>query len=669
MLPDTIPSIILALSLFVARVSASVTIYTTTSSAASAAPQPTLCIGAVPCDGNVLQPMPNPTGPNLSQIVPVQLYPGGMNSMGIPVSGSFFGFSLELSVANRLFGNDGNKLVPIFLNLMATITNRAGKVLLRVGGNSQESAAVVPGGLPNDTAILKVQTGADKTFTPTLLVSPSLVYAMGNISSLLPIDWFIGLPFNDTTNPRLELAEIAQSVLGKNLIGMQLGNEPDLYAGNGIRPNTYQPADYTTDFGTVLHDYQSDPSVPNTNIFVAPSVCCGSSGNGWTPETVFNTGFLSQFSTNLAYISVEHYPTNNCNDSGILDPAALMASTFLNHGMVSQLSQQYWNTSQIAVTMGKPFIMFETNTASCGGFSGLSDSFASAMWSVDYALNMAYVNFSNALWHVGGESDYYNPFTPPATNQSHFRQWTIGPTFYSGLVVAEALGNSGQARVVDLFLNNNNNFSPGYAIYENGNPQRVVLINYLTDPSGASNYTAYISVGGNATNTPGGTPSSVLVKYLLSPSATEKFNITWAGQTFGGAFESDGRLTGTEQTYTYTCDQTNNVCAVPMPAPAVAIVFLSSSAQSESGPSATQTFSTSGLSAGHAANTATVAQAVLATSNGRGGGNWVGLGSTSPGSSSGAFSERLRSSSLVIPVVVVALTSAATIFRASSWYS
>jgi len=35
--------------------------------------------------------------------------------------------------------------------------------------------------------------------------------------------------------------------------------------------------------------------------------------------------------------------------------------------------------------------MFETNTASCGGFPGLSDAFAAALWGVDYALTMAQV--------------------------------------------------------------------------------------------------------------------------------------------------------------------------------------------------------------------------------------------------------------------------------------
>ena len=103
------------------------------------------------------------------------------------------------------------------------------------------------------------------------------------------------------------------------------------------------------------------------------------------------------------------YPTNNCISSGTpIDPNTLLASTYLNHDSVKALSQPYLNTSSIAAQHGKPFIMFETNTASCGGFSGLSDSFVSALWMVDYALDMASSGFSNALLHVGGQSDYYN---------------------------------------------------------------------------------------------------------------------------------------------------------------------------------------------------------------------------------------------------------------------
>ncbi len=98
------------------------------------------------------------------------------------------------------------------------------------------------------------------------------------------------------------------------------------------------------------------------------------------------------------------------------------------------------------------------------------------------------------------------------------------------MLIAEAFGTSGASQVVDLFLNNNDQYTPGYAIYENGNPTRVVLINYLTDPSGAHNYTANIAIGGGTTGQAAATPFSVQVKYLLAPSVTEKWNISWGGQ-------------------------------------------------------------------------------------------------------------------------------------------
>jgi hypothetical protein len=56
-----------------------------------------------------------------------------------------------------------------------------------------------------------------------------------------------------------------------------------------------------------------------------------------------------------------------------------------------------------------------------------------------------------------------NAMTPPPTNQTKFRQWSTGAIFYSNIFLAEALGKSGKAQVADLALNNDNDFTPGYA--------------------------------------------------------------------------------------------------------------------------------------------------------------------------------------------------------------
>jgi hypothetical protein len=57
-----------------------------------------------------------------------------------------------------------------------------------------------------------------------------------NISSLVNVRWYLGIPFNDTSNFRLGIAEQGQQILGDYLIGLQVGNEPDLYANHGHRP-------------------------------------------------------------------------------------------------------------------------------------------------------------------------------------------------------------------------------------------------------------------------------------------------------------------------------------------------------------------------------------------------------------------------------------------------
>ncbi len=74
-----------------------------------------------------------------------------------------------------------------------------------------------------------------QTDTPPLIFTPDLIQMMRNISDLVNVHWYLGVPFNDT-NWRLQIVETGQAILGDFLIGIQAGNEPDLYANHGRRP-------------------------------------------------------------------------------------------------------------------------------------------------------------------------------------------------------------------------------------------------------------------------------------------------------------------------------------------------------------------------------------------------------------------------------------------------
>ena len=80
------------------------------------------------------------------------------------------------------------------------------------------------------------------------------------------------------------------------------------------------------------------------------------------------------------------------------------------------------------------------------------------------------------------------------------------------MVVAEALGTSNASRVKDLFPNNGSDLTPAYSIYENGNLARMVLINFMTDPSGARDYVATLNVGGDQFGEANAVPAQVKVK-------------------------------------------------------------------------------------------------------------------------------------------------------------
>ena len=193
----------------------------------------------------------------------------------------------------------------------------------------------------------------------------------------------------------------------------------------------YSQFDYFGEFGTVVSALNADSNIPVKNTLIGPNLA-----TSWTPEQVWDTGFVTSYTNNLAYLAVERlvlqtnnlflpphfvqptnnnaylrYPADNCgaqfNLGAPIDPQTEFPS-YLTHQAGQQLCSSYLNSTAYAQSTGKKLLMFETNTASCGGFPGISDSFGAALWGLDYSLQMAFSNFSGAMFHVGGQNVYYN---------------------------------------------------------------------------------------------------------------------------------------------------------------------------------------------------------------------------------------------------------------------
>lgn len=567
--------------------------------------------------------------------IAIALPTGAVPGLSKPQRSDFLGLSLEMSVSTNIMGMNGSWLNPIFLNHIQNIRARAGSLTIRIGGNSQEKATLVPATLfgPTINKTVDPVAQAHLSNTPLLTFSEDLFYVMSNISSLIDVQWTFGLPFlNPTQIPNVVNA--ATQILGSSLDGFQMANEPDQYGvhGNEAQPWTIQS--YMALFGQVRSQY-----VPTRTDIFAPNVCCF-----FTINDILAAGFLQQFGQFLKAVTVQHYKDDACTNPappppGVIPPVLLTGpqafATYQTHASAQEFFVPYLNASVQLAAAGKDLIMLETNTASCGGYPGASDTFAAALYLLDLALQGAAVGFSQILLHSGGQGNIYNLFTPPPGNLSRIQQWTTGAPYYSALIMAEAMSENG-SQVMDLLVNNNNSFTAGYGIYNNGNPVRLALFNYITDPSGANDVNFQVSIGGGTTGVGVTTPSSVNVKYFSTAtgSAADKFNLTWAGQTMGDAFNSDGRLQGTESIQTIQCN--GGVCNIPVKAPQFALVLFDVKDSIADPAAATQTFATT-IATRLGAATIVVPASVLAVSNGRGGSQeLLNIGGTSPGKSSDA---------------------------------
>ncbi|KAF9030078.1 hypothetical protein BDZ89DRAFT_1091658 [Hymenopellis radicata] len=469
----------------------------------------------------------------------IQLQKGGTPGVSIAQTGAFFGFSIEMGC---LVGKNSSYIAVPFLNLMANIQQR----------NTQETAKLVDT-LPDGKMINKdVGSLSNPTQTPPLDYTTDLFILMKSISSFVNVRWFVGIPFFQIDPFDLSIAEQGQSILGDLLIGLQAGNEPDLYTRHGHRGADYTPQSYADEFGALIAAMASDAHQTNRNILIGPSLA----NADWQPSQVWETGFVDTYRDNLAFLSVERYPTDNCYAQFGLgtyrDPQEVFPN-YLDHSAGQGLAGQYLDSTAYAQEKGKGLIMFETNTASCGGFAGISDSFGAL---------------------------------PSNKSVNLPDRWTC--------VMAEALGASNTSQILDLNANAGNVYTPAYAIYENGDPVRV-----------AFTYTVSIAIGGGETGQSNATPATVKVKYLAADSVSQKGNFTWAGQTFGDHFASDGRPMGNEDVQTRRTGV------------------------------ASTTFATSTYT--KLDNTATIDQTVLETSNGHSGVDAQEFSSTSKGSQSGTI--------------------------------
>ncbi|KAJ3724281.1 hypothetical protein DFJ43DRAFT_1090436 [Lentinula guzmanii] len=504
----------------------------------------------------------------------VQLTIPSSPSLGNVVASNFFGISFELSFMNEYFGNDTNTIPQSMLNYLSEIRSRTGSnnVRIRVGGNSGDVSTYVP----SQTSPMLVLTdpNANSNNQP-VNYGPMLWEVMEKVSEEVNgVQYLIGLTIN-STNTDSVIAGDAARTLGSNLDAMLLGNEPDLYTAHDQRPDVqnYTVDDYIGEYSAALRDISNTTAgnLTSGHNVAGPTICCS-----WDLATLLQQGYLSNFSNALKYITLQHYPQNNCFGS-----YQYQLVYYTQHSNLVDLAS--WQKPGIDIitsdtTANAPrMLMSEFNSASCGGIPGISDTFAvGTLWSIDYALQLASIGYTAAYIHTREQGISYNLVTPPNISEIDTGSWTTDPPFYALIVTAEILSSSNGTTVTDLNVSTDVNATiGGYAIYDatNSSLNRILLFNYGTDSMDFR-----LPSGTKATN-----PQNALVKYLSASSVTEKYNIAWGEQTFLGVTDGKPVSVNASQDWAYSNQNLDcsNGCNITVPGPSLAVVFLDTNSSND----------------------------------------------------------------------------------------
>jgi hypothetical protein len=295
-------------------------------------------------------------------------------------------------------------------------------------------------------------------------------------------------------------ARAVANALGAWLLALELGNEVENY-GRGEKPFRTSPYNYETyraEYSEWLAAIRKAvPGIP----FAAPDTA---SSVEWVERMANDSKGDVQLLTTHYYRGNQKYGT----PEQLLRPDLRLKDVLVRLRAASQHS-------------GIPWRMCETNSFFGGGRPGVSDTFAGALWTLDYMLLLAQYGCSGVNIETGiNQLGFISSYSPIQDNQKGMN--TAGPPYYGMLAFAAAIADCDEVLPIDIDTHGINMTT--YVLGTGGKPRSVVVVNK------DSFQDAHLSIRELGMNT-------VIALQLIAPSAASKTGITFGDS----AVDSDGQ--------------------------------------------------------------------------------------------------------------------------------
>lgn len=348
-----------------------------------------------------------------------------------------YGYSFEPGTSTDYFSNDYTT------TLLGLIASKVGlPAPIRVGGDSadltffhaDQTEAYIA--YPNKTYVdyFNISAGYFALWKDYFPTGTELLYTLN-----------YGYDEDGFANALAE-AQGAIEGLGSNLVAFELGNELDHYISEGYRKSGWDCAELVPSWFNFTYSmtnsswYKDAASPPKMQaaVFADPP---------WVPSqqveaddfdviNVTKAGMVDE--SLISSYSMHLYPQSTCDTARWY---RMSLDLLQNHTVLWLNVSQYMYESTAATGAGAPLVFGETNSVSCGGRSGISDTFGAALWSLDYVLLSATLGIEKVYFHLGSQSQY-SAFTPePYTLQGESLTAGIRANFFSHWFFAWALAD------------------------------------------------------------------------------------------------------------------------------------------------------------------------------------------------------------------------------------
>ena len=410
---------------------------------------------------------------------------------GFAIPADFTGLSTEKKLMTRDCFHAQNK------DLIA-LCRTLGPGVFRIGANNVDSTLFDAAA---DPMLESMQE--NRYVTDTRTIGPKAVDAFFDFAraSGWKIIYGVNLGSKDSAMSADE-ADYAWKVGAKEIIAIEIGNEPNLYSKGpkreGIRPSSYGYPQYKAEF-TAAYDAikAKDAKIPITGPAVTKST-------NWMPL------FMADFKDRVALATSHVYHLS----APETDPKA-QRFTSVEKLLGEKYPEDWIIKLKDATSVGVPYRVGECNTASGGGKRGVSNAFVSALWAIDFMFDVAEAGGQGVNFHGSFTANNYSPIVFDKTSS----RYVAAPMYYGMLFFSRAA----QGRLVASELKTDANFITHSVLGADGK-LRVTLVNKDLTKSVAA------SINAGAKFTQG------QALRLTAPSVDATSGVTFAG----AAVNADG---------------------------------------------------------------------------------------------------------------------------------